>query len=573
MSHKLLNYSNWKKINEGLFWDVVETEPVGGTNHKVKVKYIDAQTIKVKAVNDADLVREDGTVNANLMDAIVNFLKGHDLTNFSREYPDLQNLSEFYKNNFFTYEVKKENDRRQVVVFTIQKRANFKGLTAETKLISGEKAKTLATTPAATAILANADKILAAPTPTETVKTEQAVTVKLPAPIEFKNINSIKVDSPIFNAIKSTYLGVLKNTEFINLINTYDKDFLQNVKTELKSGQFGKNIELFIKAIISAFNIKDEYGDPVEKITQDVVNKMSMDASTYSQDIQAKFAKTIESAKAEGQKSQEVKVSPEKLGEIQTLIISKFAKKLANNALYKRFAAFGADKKFGPTTEKMISALKAGLGCSETDGTKITQEFIDKLNTNKIDESYFGLTYRLVEQFDIDAYNKIAATYKPVAKKAADSGEKKKAADSGEKKKEEAKATTGGKTLDLKDPKVIEEMDRYAHRVAIALIGQSYEDEKAVYEVFESLKDKGLTFISYWSNILKLPYKTGYWDTLITTEEGWKRYKSENSVSTKTRECQFGYWIGQLFDDDEVLKLRAIIAKYNNNLTLKTKGL
>lgn len=562
MSFKLLNYSNWKKINEGLFWDVVEKEPIAGTNHKVKVKYIDGQTIKVKAVNDLDMVGEDGTVNNNLMDAVVRFLQGHDATNFKREYPDLQNLPEFYKNSFFTYEVKKENDRRQVVVFTIQKRANFKGIAPETKLISGEKAKGMATSSEATNTLAKADKILAAPIPKEP-QTEQ-VLIKLPAPIEFKDINSIKVDSAIFNAIKSTYLGVLKNTEFINLINTYDKDFLQNVKTELKSGQLGENAQLFIKAIISAFDIKDEYGDPVEKITQAVVNKLSVDASQYPQDIQAKFAKTIESAKAEGQKSQDVKVSPEKLGEIQTLIISKFAKKLANSPLYKRFAAFGADKKFGPTTEKMVSALKAGLGCSETDGKKITQEFIDKLNTNKIDESYFDLNYRLVEQFDIDAYNKIAATYKPVAKKQSAKAETK---------KEEKPKTTSGKTLNLKDPKVIEEMEWYAQRVATTLIGQSYEDEKGLYAQFEALKNKAVAFIEYWNEILKLPYKTGYWDTTINTAAGWESYKSKNAVRTKTRECQFGYWIGQLLDDEEVNKLNNIISKYNNGATLITKNL
>ena len=108
----LLNYSKWKSLNEGLIWDVIEKEPIGGTTHKVKVKYLDGNSFKEKAVNDRDMVGADGSIDPTLMDGIVAFLKGHDATDFSRQYPALQDLATFYKDNFFTVNVKKENDNK-----------------------------------------------------------------------------------------------------------------------------------------------------------------------------------------------------------------------------------------------------------------------------------------------------------------------------------------------------------------------------------------------------------------------------------------------------------------------------
>jgi hypothetical protein len=150
----LLNYSKWKSLNEGLIWDVIEKEPIGGTTHKVKVKYLDGNSFKVKAVNDRDMVGADGSIDPTLMDGIVAFLKGHDATDFARQYPALQDLATFYKDSFFTVNVKKENDNKQVIVFTIQKRANFKGVTPETKVITDDKAAALAQAPEAKTLLA-----------------------------------------------------------------------------------------------------------------------------------------------------------------------------------------------------------------------------------------------------------------------------------------------------------------------------------------------------------------------------------------------------------------------------------
>jgi hypothetical protein len=106
------------------------------------------------------------------------------------------------------------------------------------------------------------------------------------------------------------------------------------------------------------------------------------------------------------------------LKKFQQLVIDKFAKKLAGNELYKKFAKFGADGAYGPTTEKMVAALKAALGCSDKDGKTITSELITKINTNKIDEGvYLGLNSRLVEQFDMGAFEETSKTHSSKPKK------------------------------------------------------------------------------------------------------------------------------------------------------------
>ena len=99
------------------------------------------------------------------------------------------------------------------------------------------------------------------------------------------------------------------------------------------------------------------------------------------------------------------------LKKVQQLIIDKFAKKLANSPVYKKFAGFGADGVYGPTTEKLIAGLKAGFGLSDKSGSTITAELITKIQTEKIDESYLTLTGSLVEGFDMDAYSSTIKAY------------------------------------------------------------------------------------------------------------------------------------------------------------------
>ena len=82
----------------------------------------------------------------------------------------------------------------------------------------------------------------------------------------------------------------------------------------------------------------------------------------------------------------------------QKLIMQKMGGKLANDSVYKKFAKFGADGKFGNSTEKLIPLLKGGFGL-EDKSSDITQELVDKLAAVK--ESFV-----FEQEFNMDAYNK-----------------------------------------------------------------------------------------------------------------------------------------------------------------------
>lgn len=274
------NFKKWSALNEGLFWDVVEREPIGGTMHKVKVKYLDANSFKVKAVNDADLSAADGSMDPRLMDAIVNFLKTHDGTDFARQYPSLADLAAFYKDNFFTFNVKKENDRRQVVVFTIQKRANFKGVTPEIKVVSDDKAAALAQAPEAKTLLAQSDKAIAQNTaekPAEKPAEKAAAgSLKLEKPIVIADLANQTADSPIFKMFDSVVASLATSKLFTDKRAT---DLIDKVADELEAQKIGENSIKLVKALMAGFGTTtyvDKYGrtKPQTQITQETVDKL-----------------------------------------------------------------------------------------------------------------------------------------------------------------------------------------------------------------------------------------------------------------------------------------------------------
>ena len=459
----ILDYKSWGSVNEGLLWDVVEREPVNGTTHKVKVKYVDANNIKVKAVNDYDMVKQDGTIDPNLPAALVTFLKTHDGTDFAREYPQLQDITTFYKDNFFTYNVKKESDRRQVVIFSLQKRADFKGVTPDTKLLSDVQATQAAQTPAAKTILGASDTSLSQST--AQAQAQPTGPVKLEQPVAIANLGALGADTPLFKMIDSTVAGLSIANPFTD---AKAKEILGKAADELSAKKIGDNASALIKGLMAGIGVNqftDKYGRKKDRtlINQFVVDKLAtLTAATATPATTAQnsskfylgldgraifeqeedtdtskatkvtlpadfkmdeFLKAIGGGATAAPTTGDIKVpdggfvkgkvakGDAELKKVQQLIIDKFAKKLANSPVYKKFAGFGADGAYGPTTEKLIAGLKAGFGLSDKSGSTITAELITKIQTEKIDESYLTLTGSLVEGFDMDAYSSTIKAY------------------------------------------------------------------------------------------------------------------------------------------------------------------
>jgi len=456
------NFAKWKQLNEGLFWDITETEPVNGTTHKVKVKYLDGNSFKVKAVNDRDMVGADGSIDSTLMDGIVAFLKGHDLTNFSREYPALQDLATFYKDSFFTYNVKKETDNKQVIVFSIQKRASFKGVTPETKILSDDAAAKLAQAPDAKAVLANSDKSLLNSTAEAPAAVPVAGSVKLDSPVLIADLSKLTAEMPMFKAIDGLVAGLATSKVFT------DKKVLELINKsadELEASKIGDSTILLVKGIIAGLGLgtfTDKYGraKPRTQITQEVVDKILALAPVTAQNSSRNrkvtgnrineaqpvptpatpapatpvtatpalpanfkmedFLKAIGGGEVTtgdiklpegGIKKATAAKGDAVLKQVQQLIIDKFGDGLATNPTFIKFKGYGADGNYGPTTEAMIELAKIACDLKDEDGTVITSELVNKLQTGnkKIVESYLGLrgqlVERLVEQFNFAAAN------------------------------------------------------------------------------------------------------------------------------------------------------------------------
>lgn len=455
------NFAKWKQLNEGLFWDITETEPIAGTNHKIKVKYLDGNSFKIKAVNDRDMVNSDGTIDPTLMDGIVAFLKGHDLTNFSREYPALQDLATFYKDSFFTYNVKKETDNKQVIVFSIQKRASFKGVTPETKILSDDAAAKLTQAPDAKAVLANSDKSLLTSTAEApaTAAATAAGMVKLAAPVLIADLSKLTAEMPMFKAIDALVAGLATSKVFT------DKKVLELINKsadELEASKIGDSTVLLVKGIIAGLGLgtfTDKYGraKPRTQITQEVVDKILALAPAPSAEVTAQNSSRNRKFTGKRINEQTAPVTPAPvtpalpanfkmedflkaigggevttgdiklpdggikkataakgdavLKQVQQLIIDKFSDGMATNPTFIKFKGYGADGDYGPTTEAMIELAKIACDLKDEDGTVITSELVNKLQTGnkKIVESYLGLrgqlVERLVEQFNFAAAN------------------------------------------------------------------------------------------------------------------------------------------------------------------------
>ena len=111
----------------------------------------------------------------------------------------------------------------------------------------------------------------------------------------------------------------------------------------------------------------------------------------------------------------------ETVGKVQQLIIDKFKDNpdVNGSELFKKFAKFGADKRFGGTTAGMIVALKAGFGLDDTT-PDITQELLDELTKVKLKESEnvivgFSKFSAIMEDFDPTKFKAASTGANPAA--------------------------------------------------------------------------------------------------------------------------------------------------------------
>ena len=547
------DFAKWKSINEAE--SPGRTKQTAGMGQRVVGIPIDPTSFKIKIVRDLDVLDPNGKLTPAGFNSIISWIKQQ--PKWLPYYPALGDLSK----NILIYSVNKDNERKQVIVFAIQPKPQ--GAPAEVQFVHKDEVATLGAGKATVldAAIRNAEnKPEPKPDPKDPDVTSGSV--KVPTPLTFDQLKMLTQGQPLFGAIDSAYLNMVKMPEFANL------PIMPKLKAELKAGKLGDSAVSLVKGIIAGFNLLDKYGDPVDTVNQQVADKLSLFSgkvaaqnasrsyflglgakSIFEQTVLDKekdtpnpggagnpggspnpggagtgslpagfnldaFVTALGGTSTEslgdiklpegGFKKGSVAKGDAEFKKFQQLVINKFAKKLANNALYKKFAKFGADGDYGQTTEKMVAALKGALGASEKDGKVVTSELITKINTNKIDEAiYLGLNSRLVEQFDMGEFEETEKVYTPVKPK----GKEKEKADP---KKEEVKGDAKKASELLKGAseaikKYYSESSNFEEFKNKGLIGMNDDEDAAVAEIFgDSYDDKS----SWWYRNIRLNYTT-----------------------------------------------------------------
>jgi hypothetical protein len=483
-NYLITNYAKWQKLSEAQ--SPGKTKQTAGMGQRVVGIPVNQQSFKIKLIGDLDVIDNTGKLTIPGWSGLLNWIKQQ--PKWLPYYPGLGDL----KTNFVIYSINKDTNRKQLITFTIMPRTSAPGLPEATQIVKKEDLATVISD-AAKAKELTAASTTAVNTQVDT-KTPAAQTsqIKLARSLTFEQLKGVSSNQPVFTAFKNAYLNMWKKPEFADLA------VMSKLKDELRKETLGDAAVLLAKGVIAGFNLVDEYEDLIDKVDQQVVDKLALFApqttaqnssrkyflglgatAVYEQsivstqdahsasdtpatqdkttglptgfDLDAFIVAVEQGATSSEQALGDIKL-PEggfkkgsvakgdsELKKFQQLVIDKFAKKLAGNTLYKKFAKFGADGSYGPTTEKMVAALKSALGCSDKDGKTITAELITKINTNKIDEGvYLGLNSRLVEQFDMGAYEETSKTYTAAPAKKATSKTK-----DTKKEKDDTKAPSG----------------------------------------------------------------------------------------------------------------------------------
>ena len=473
MGYIITDFKKWKPLLEQKenFVSPGRTKQTAGIGQRVVAVPIKSNAFKVKIIRDLDIIGKDGRVKTPGMNSVIKWLRTQ--IKWPKSYPGLMDL----KSNFILYTVKKDNKRAQIITCTLvsRKDPDYKGVPEDQNYVEAKELSSLTPNNSDhTNILSDLDNTHAGKEADDDI--DDLIANILDEPILLTKINSIKSDSKLFDLIDKVYI------KFLDIPQIAKLDFMEPAEQELRSKVLGVNIMKMLNGIIAGFDIKDKYRKLEKSITENVVRRLiqivgknSLNESITNdkivkkkttiakpnagfeiRDFNIKAFTAIVQPKAQTKEekvtsvvdlidkdaAKEPEVAPIKIPEgglkkdpsmkvnttlqqIQNLIITTFDKKLASSGLFAKFKKYGADGKYGPTTETMVAALKAGYGMKDQTGTIITKPFLDNVVGVDINESVLTLDYRLLEKFDVSAFVKMANSYvvqstakKPVAKAA-----------------------------------------------------------------------------------------------------------------------------------------------------------
>lgn len=440
MSHIIQNFGDWKKVYEN---DVPGRERErGDQNNKVVAIPVDKTTLKLKIVNDADVINAQGQLTVSGFDAILNWIKGQrEIINY---YSALNDLT----NNVVIYSVQKDTARKQLVIFKIYSKTELraqdpsaKGIDPRVRFIgqselgsalSGKVLNVAGNLSPVTLDQVSGNKS-GQPGPTPTVKADFNLPVKASSIVGSSDARLIKFITTAYNKVK-------KDPAVTN------QPVLAKVKEEVKVGTLGANSALFVKALNAGFGIMDaQFGEETEvDVTQALYDKimaipesksfyLGLDAQRIVEaestvikgfDIDL-FLAALKTAQVDtggikvpqGGFKEGMQNDPE-LKKFQDVLKKKLARNLANHATYQKFAKAGAkgfQGNYGPLTKDLVYLLKAiaeNPPYPNRDGSTIEPEFVNLVMAIKesTGSSYLGLDGRtfIYEDFNFGQANVVA---------------------------------------------------------------------------------------------------------------------------------------------------------------------
>jgi hypothetical protein len=440
MSNIIKNFGDWHKVFEN---DVPGRERErGDQNNKVVAIPVDQTTLKLKIVNDADVINAQGQLTISGFDAILNWIKGQrEIINY---YSALNDLT----NNVVIYSVQKDNARKQLVIFKIYSKAQLKTSDPSAKGID-PRVRFIGQNELGSALggkVLNVAGNLSPVTLDQVSGNTQGQTGLTPIakadfnlPVKAAAIIG-STDTRLINFITVSYNKIKKDPA------VSPQPVMAKVKEEVKAGTLGANTALFVKALNAGFGIMDaQFGEETETdVTQKLYDKIMAipESKGFYLGLDARRIVEAESTVIKGfdidmflaaLKTVQVdtggiKVPPAgfkegmqndpELKKFQDILKKKLAKNLANHATYQKFAKAGAkgfQGNYGPLTKDLVYLLKAiaeNPPYPNRDGSTIESEFVNLVMGIKesTGSSYLGLdgmTF-IYEDFNFGQANVVA---------------------------------------------------------------------------------------------------------------------------------------------------------------------
>lgn len=408
MSHIIQDFQKWKKVNEQEAVPGREKSK-GASGDKVVAIPVDKTTLKLKLVNSTRVI-EGGKLTPTGFTQLLNWIKSQgDIIGY---YTALNDLS----TNIVIYSIATDNDRKQVIIFKIYSKTQLNatepgkpGIPKELQFIRQDElpaalgGSVLNVSGVAASALTKDTKTGTDTTISTVTETGLKLPIKAAAIVGSTDANLINFITGAYNKAKTKVTG---------------SQLLAKVKSEVQAGKLDKGAQGFVKALNTAFDIKDaKFGEDIElDITQTLVNKLAGDLNDFNADAFMSVTtfytgdiKVPEGGFIEGiQKNAELK-------KFQDLLKTKLATKLRDHATYQAFVKAGRKGfvgNYGPLTHNLVKLLKSitkNPPFPNRDGSIIEPEFVSLIQA--INESYYlGLDGSVIlneSEFDFSAASSI----------------------------------------------------------------------------------------------------------------------------------------------------------------------